>query len=170
MISKKMQNEINEQINAELWSAYLYLAMAMDAEAKALKGIANWFFVQWLEEQDHARIFQNYMNDRGAKVILKPIEGVPDEWKSPLDMFQETLKHEKEVSAMIDSLAKHALEEGDLATFSRLQWFVDEQVEEEDSAQDQVADFERAGKDFSVIRELDALLAGRQYHKASPLK
>ena len=85
MITKTMQNAINRQINAELWSAYLYLAMSMDAEAKALKGIANWFFVQWLEEQDHARIFQNYMNSSGAKVILHPIDKVDTEWENPLE-------------------------------------------------------------------------------------
>ena len=170
MISKKMQNAINEQINAELWSAYLYLSMAMDAEAKALKGIANWFFVQWLEEQDHARIFQNYMNERGAKVKLMPISEVRQEWNSPLDMFEDTLKHEEEVTEMIDNLVRMAMDENDFATLSRLQWFVDEQVEEEDSARDQVADFERAGKDFSVLKELDDQLAERRYKKASPLE
>lgn len=170
MISKKMQNAINEQINAELWSAYLYLSMAMDAEAKAFKGIANWFFVQWLEEQDHARIFQNYMNARGAKVSLRPISEVKQEWKSPLDMFEDTLKHEEEVTEMIDNLVRMAMEENDFATLSRLQWFVDEQVEEEDSARDQVADFERAGKDFSVLKELDEQLGKRKYKPASALE
>lgn len=165
-----MQNAINEQINAELWSAYLYLSMAMDAEAKAFKGIANWFFVQWLEEQDHARIFQNYMNARGAKVSLRPISEVKQEWKSPLDMFEDTLKHEEEVTELIDNLVRMAMEENDFATLSRLQWFVDEQVEEEDSASDQVADFERAGKDFSVLKELDEQLGKRKYKPASALE
>lgn len=170
MISKNMQNAVNEQINAELWSAYLYLSMAMDAEAKALKGIANWFFVQWQEEQDHARIFQNYLNDRGARVQLRPIAEVQQEWKSPLEMFRDTLEHEKEVTEMIDSLVKLAVEEGDFATLSRLQWFVDEQVEEEDSATQQVADFERAGKDFGAVHALDAKLGERKYEKADALK
>lgn len=170
MISKKMQKAINEQINAELWSAYLYLSMAMDAEAKALKGIANWFFVQWLEEQDHARIFQNFMNARGAKVELMPISEVRQEWNSPLDMFKDTLEHEKEVTELIDNLVRLALEENDFATLSRLQWFVDEQVEEEDSASLQLADFERAGKDFSVLKELDEQLGKRRYKAASALE
>lgn len=170
MISKEMQNAINEQINAELWSAYLYLSMAMDAEAKAFRGIANWFFVQWLEEQDHARIFQNYMNARGAKVVLMPISSVPQEWKSPLDMFKETLAHEEDVTSMIDNLVKLAMDENDFATLSRLQWFVDEQVEEEDEASRKVDDFERAGKDFSVLHELDEELGKRQYKKASPIE
>ena len=108
-----MQNKINEQINAELWSAYLYLSMAMDAEAKALRGIANWFFVQWLEEQDHARIFQNYMNAQGARVVLKPIPDVQIEWKNVLDMFKDTVKHEEEVTAMIRDLIQLAMDEKD---------------------------------------------------------
>ena len=170
MITKTMQNAINRQINAELWSAYLYLAMSMDAEAKALKGIANWFFVQWLEEQDHARIFQNYMNSSGAKVILHPIDKVDAEWENPLEMFEQTLKHEQEVTAMINDLVRLAMSEGDFATLSRLQWFVDEQVEEEENARDQVNDFSRAGKDFGVILELDSQLGEREYSKPDPLK
>lgn len=170
MISKKMQNKINEQINAELWSAYLYLAMSMDAEAKALEGIANWFYVQWLEEQDHARIFQNYMNEQGARVMLKPIEEVQIEWRSAGDMFKDTLKHEQEVTAMIRDLVHLAMEEGDYATMSRLQWFVDEQVEEEDTACRMTTEFDRAGNDFRAIHQLDKELSERKYAKAEPLK
>mgnify|MGYP003307204685 CR=1 FL=1 len=166
MITNKMQNAINKQINAELWSAYLYLAMAMDAEAKALKGIANWFFVQWLEEQDHARIFQNYMNAKGAKVILEPIAEVPSEWAGPLEMFKDTLEHEKEVTEMIDALVRLALSENDFSTLSRLEWFVDEQVEEENTASQLLSDFLRAGKDFGTIHELDKELGERKYKKS----
>ena len=168
MISKKMQNAINDQINAELWSAYLYLSMAMDAERKALKGISNWFFVQWLEEQDHARIFQNYMNDSGAQVRLMPIAAVKQDWDSALEMFIDTLEHEKEVTDMIHKLVKMAMDEGDFATLSRLQWFVDEQVEEEQSASDRVQDFKRAGDDFGTIHDLDKDLAEREYRRAKP--
>ena len=170
MITKTMQNAINKQINAELWSAYLYLAMSMDAEAKAFKGIANWFFVQWLEEQDHARIFQNYMNSIGAKVILQPIDKVESEWDNPLEMFRQTLEHEKEVTEMINSLVRLAMNEGDFATLSRLQWFVDEQVEEEENARDLVDDFSRAGNDFGTILELDSRLGEREHSKPEPLK
>lgn len=165
-----MQNAINTQINAELWSAYLYLAMSMDAKAKTLKGIANWFYVQWLEEQDHARILQNYMNASGAKVILLPIDKVEDEWDDPLEMFKETLKHEKQVTEMINDLVRLAMNEGDFATLSRLQWFVDEQVEEEDNARKLVDDFARAGKDFGTILELDSRLEEREHSKPEPLK
>ena len=170
MITKTMQNAINKQINAELWSAYLYLAMSMDAEAKAFKGIANWFFVQWLEEQDHARIFQNYMNSIGAKVILQPIDKVESEWDNPLEMFRQTLEHEKEVTEMINSLVRLAMNEGDFATLSHLQWFVDEQVEEEENARDLVDDFSRAGNDFGTILELDSRLGEREHSKPEPLK
>ena len=170
MITKNMQSEINRQINAELWSAYLYLAMSMDAEAKALKGIANWFFIQWLEEQDHARIFQEYLNSRGSRVILEPIEGVPVEWKNPLEMFEDTLEHEKEVTRLTDKLVKLAIDESDFATLSRLQWFVDEQVEEEDNASQIVNDFCRAGNDFHTIHDLDAKPGERKYSKPDPLK
>lgn len=169
MISDKMQDAINRQINAELWSAYLYLAMSLDAESMTLKGISNWFFVQWLEEQDHARIFQDYMNDQGAKVRLESIDAVPSEWDNPLEMFIDTLRHEREVTRMIHELARLALEEKDFATFSRLQWFIDEQVEEEDSAEEMVNKFKRA-KELFDIHLLDNELAERKYEKAGPLK
>lgn len=169
MISKNMQNALNEQINAELWSAYLYLSMSLDAEAKALRGIAHWFYVQWLEEQDHARIFQNYMNACGAKVHLRPIDKVQQEWHSPLELFRDTLAHEREVTEMIDRIVRLAFEEGDFSTLSRMQWFVDEQVEEEDEASQRVADFEKAGNDFHMIHELDRQLSEREYKKADPL-
>lgn len=168
MISNKMRKAINKQINAELWSAYLYLSMSMDAEAKALKGIANWFFVQWLEEQDHARIFQNYLNDVGARVELYQIDDVKKVWESPLEMFLDTLKHEQEVTALINDLVRLAIEEGDFATLSRLQWFVDEQVEEEDNADEQVQLF-KAATDPVSLRALDRELAERKYIIASAL-
>ena len=91
MLSMNLHDAINAQINAELWSAYLYLAMSLDAETKGYKGVANWFYVQFQEEQDHARIFMNYLNSRDAKVTLLPIEEVPATWDSVLDMFKQTL-------------------------------------------------------------------------------
>lgn len=168
MLSNKMQTAINNQINAELWSAYLYLAMSLDAESKALKGLANWFFVQWLEEQDHARIFQEYLISRGAKVALLPINEVPTKWDSPLTMFIETLRHEREVTRMIHNIAQLAYEEGDFATISRMKWFIDEQVEEEDSADQQVMAFS-AATDYISLHTLDKELAEREYKKAEPL-
>lgn len=169
MITKKMQDAINAQINAELWSAYLYLSMSMDAENKSLKGVANWFYVQWLEEQDHAHIFMNYLNEQNASVHLEPISAVPTEWKSVLDMFRDTLDHEQEVTALIHDLVLVAMDEHDFATISRLQWFVDEQVEEESSAQYIIDMIKRTNGDPLAIDKLDHELSHRAYQPASPL-
>ncbi|MBR4313165.1 MAG: ferritin, partial [Bacteroidaceae bacterium] len=139
MLSPKLHEAINAQINAELWSAYLYLAMSMDAEAKGLKGVANWFHVQYLEEQDHARIFMNYLNSRDAKVTLLPIAEVPAEWDSVLSMYKQTLEHEKKVTALINNLAAIANDDRDFASINRLVWFIDEQVEEEENAREMIA-------------------------------
>lgn len=169
MISQKLQNAINAQINAELWSAYLYLSMSMDAQAKGLKGVANWFFVQFQEEQDHATIFMNYLNSQEAKVQLMPIEPVTTKWDSVLAMFEDTLAHEKEVTAMIHNLAVIAAEENDFASGNRLAWFVDEQVEEEESARDMIAAFKAVEGDKYGLYMVDRGLAQRTYEKASPL-
>ena len=169
MISEKLHAALNEQINAELWSAYLYLSMSMDAEAKGLKGVANWFYVQWLEEQDHARILMNYINSRDGKVCLKPIEPVRTEWNSVLEMFQETLKHEKVVTGLINNLAAIAAEDRDFASSNMLVWFVDEQVEEEESARDMIFAAESVEGDKYGMYQLDKELATRTYSQASPL-
>jgi ferritin len=169
MLSEKLHAALNEQINAELWSAYLYLSMSMDAEAKGLKGVANWFYVQWLEEQDHARILMNYINSRDGKVCLKPIEPVRTEWDSVLEMFQETLKHEKVVTSLINNLAAIAAEDRDFASSNMLVWFVDEQVEEEESARDMIFAAESVEGDKYGMYQLDKELAARTYTQASPL-
>ena len=169
MLSSKLHTAINEQINAELWSAYLYLSMSMDAEAKGLKGVANWFYVQWLEEQDHARILMNYLNSRDAKVSLKPIAEVRTEWNSVLEMFQETLKHEKVVTGLINNLAAIAAEDHDFASSNMLVWFVNEQVEEEESARDMIFAVESVEGNKYGMYQLDKELAARVYTQASPL-
>ncbi|MBR4660277.1 MAG: ferritin [Bacteroidales bacterium] len=169
MISKKLHDAINEQINAELWSAYLYLSMSLDAEDKGLKGVANWFFIQFREEQDHARIFMNYLNSQGAKVVLKPIAKVDTKWKTPLDMFKKTLEHEKVVTSLIHNLAVIAHEDMDFASINRLNWFVDEQVEEEENARELIDSFEMAGDNKYGIYQLDKELATRVYKVPSPL-
>ncbi|MBP3643159.1 MAG: ferritin [Alistipes sp.] len=169
MISTKLHAAINDQINAELWSAYLYLSMSLDAEAKGLKGIANWFYVQWLEEQDHARILMNYLNSRDAKVSLKAIEPVRTEWNSVLEMFQETLRHEKVVTGLINNLAAIAAEDRDFASSNMLVWFVNEQVEEEESAREMIFATESVEGDKYGMYQLDKELATRVYKQASPL-
>ena len=169
MLSKNLHQAINAQINAELWSAYLYLAMSMDAEAKGLKGVANWFYVQYLEEQDHARIFMNYLNSRDAKVVLQPIAEVPTEWDSVLDMFKQTLEHEKKVTALINNLAFIANEDRDFASINRLVWFIDEQVEEEENAREMIAAVEAVECNKYGMYMLDKELATRTYTTPSPL-
>ena len=135
MINKKVENAINKQINAELWSAYLYLSMSSYFTSIGLSGFANWLRIQWQEETAHALIFFDYVNERGGKADLKSIDDVPKKWASPLAAFEEVLKHEQKVTSLINNLMDIAIDEKDHATKSKLQWFVDEQVEEEANAQ-----------------------------------
>ena len=169
MLSEKLHAAINEQINAELWSAYLYLSMSMDAEAKGYKGVANWFYVQWLEEQDHAHILMNYLNSRDCKVELKPIKEVRTEWNTILEMFQETLRHEKVVTSLINNLAAIAAEDKDFASSNMLVWFINEQVEEEESARDKIFAVEAVEGNKYGMYQLDKEMATRVYTQASPL-
>lgn len=163
MLSKKMEEALNEQINAELWSAYLYLSMGMQFENSGMSGVANWFKVQFKEEQAHAEIFMNYINQRGGRVILKPIAEVATEWATPLDAFKDTLTHERKVTAMINNLYALAEEENDYATRDRLTWFVSEQVEEEDNAQQLIDKFTLIGNDGMGLYMLNQELAARSY-------
>lgn len=169
MLSKNLHEAINAQVNAEMWSAYLYLAMSMDAEAKGFKGVANWFYVQYQEELAHARIFMNYLNSRDAKVTLLPIDAVPTEWNSVLAMFTQTLEHEKKVTALINNLAAIAGEDRDFASTNRLIWFIDEQVEEEESAREMIAAVEAVEGNKYGMYMLDKELATRTYTIPSPL-
>ena len=169
MISKNLHDAINAQINAELWSAYLYLAMSMDAETKGYKGVANWFYVQFKEEQDHARIFMNYLNSVDAKVTLLPIDEVPATWDSVLAMFKQTLEHEKKVTSLINNLAAIANEDRDFASINRLVWFIDEQVEEEENARDMITAVEAVEENKYGMYMLDKELAARVYSTPSPL-
>lgn len=169
MLSKKMEDALNEQINAELWSAYLYLSMGMQFENAGLNGVANWFKVQFQEEQAHAEIFMNFVNQRGGRVLLKPIAAVDTDWATPLDAFKATLAHEQKVTAMINNLYSIAEEEKDYATRERLVWFVNEQVEEEDSAQELIDKFTLIGNDGMGLYTLNQELAARTYTVPSPL-
>ena len=137
MLSKKMLDALNEQINAEYYSAYLYLAMSAYCDTINLKGFANWFRVQNLEEMFHVMKFFDYVLNRRGAVELKPIEGPPKTWKSPLAAFEASFKHEQTITARINKLADLAVAENDHATATLLQWFITEQVEEESNA-DQV--------------------------------
>ena len=169
MISKKLHDAINAQINAELWSAYLYLAMSLDAETKGYKGVANWFYVQFQEEQDHARIFMNYLNSVDAKVTLLPIDEVPATWDNVLAMFKQTLEHEKKVTSLINNLAAIANEDRDFASINRLVRLIDEQVEEEENARDMITAVEAVEDNKYGMYMLDKELAARTYTTPSPL-
>ena len=168
-MSRELFKAINDQINAELWSAYLYLSMSMDCEAKGYKGIANWFYVQFQEEQDHARIFMNYLNSRDEKVVLLPIAEVQTDWDSVLDMYKDTLTHEKKVTAMINNIAAIAQQDHDYATINRITWFIDEQVEEEEAAREMVTTFEAVEGNKYGMYMIDKELAARTYVAPSPL-
>lgn len=133
MLSERIQNAINSQINAELYSSYLYVAMAMYFESVDMSGAAKWMNSQAQEELVHADKFTKYVNERGGRVILDAIDKPPAEWKSVLDAFEVALEHERKVSALINGLVTLAREENDHMTDNFLQWYVAEQVEEEAS-------------------------------------
>ena len=169
MISNKVQDAINAQINAEFWSAYLYLSMAMHFEAEGRTGVANWFRIQFQEEQAHAQIFINHLNQRAGRVTLKAIDAVPTTWDSPLDAFKATLEHEQKVTALINGLYAIAEAEHDYATRDRLNWFVSEQVEEEDNCRTLIDKYTLIGDDGMGQYMLDQELATRTYVAPSPL-
>lgn len=169
MLNKKIEDVINAQINAEMYSAYLYLSMAAHCHSIGLTGMANWFQVQFKEEQDHAMIFFNFINARDGKVTLKEIKAVPTEWESVLNMFETTLKHEQEVTDLINNLFRVATDENDFATQSMLKWFIDEQVEEEDNAQTIIDNLKMIKDNGYGIYMLDKELGARTYTVASPL-
>ena len=127
------------------------------------------FHVQFQEEQAHARIFMNYMLSRDAKVELLPIEAVPTTWETPLAMFEKTLEHEKKVTALINNLASIANEDRDFASINRLNWFIDEQVEEEENARDMIQAVAAVIDNKYGLYMLDKELAARTYNVPSPL-
>lgn len=163
MLNERVQEKINDQINAELWSAYLYLSMAAYFEDQGLGGFSNWMRVQYQEEVAHAMKFFDYVNRRGGRVWLKPIDGVPTEWESIRAVFEETLEHEKKVTAMINDIMKVAREENEYATESMLQWFIDEQVEEEESAEEILDQLKWVGEKNQGMLMLDRELAKRTF-------
>ena len=169
MLSKKIEADINAQINAEMWSAYLYLSMAAHCHAVGQPGMAKWFEVQFREEQDHAKIMYNYVVSRGGKVTLSPIDAVPTEWTSLLDVFESTLAHERKVTALINDLYALTTAENDYATQSMLKWFIDEQVEEEENAQTIIDNIKMIKDNGYGLYMLDKELGSRVYSTPSPL-
>jgi ferritin len=131
MIKEKMLNAINEQINAEQFSALLYLSMSSYFNEKGLPGFANWMYIQYQEELSHANKFYKYVVERGGKAEIKAIDQVETNWDGIIEVFEATLEHEQKVTSLINNLMDIAVAESDHATQSFLKWFVDEQVEEE---------------------------------------
>lgn len=131
MIKKEVLDALNKQINAESYSAYMYLSMAAYFENMGLSGFANWMRVQYQEESAHALKFFNYVTERSGKVVLKTINQVPVEFDGIVDVYEKTLAHENHVSELINNLMNVAVAANDHASQSFLKWFVDEQVEEE---------------------------------------
>lgn len=169
MLKKNVEEAINAQINAEMWSAYLYLSMSAYCHANGYPGFGNWFEVQFAEEQDHAKILFNYVIRRNGKVMLKPIDAVPTEWNGLMDVLTSTLEHEQKVTSMINNLYAIAGGENDYATSSMLKWFIDEQVEEEESAQNVIDNLNMIKDNGYGLYMLDKELGGRTYTQASPL-
>ena len=164
MLGKKMQDAINEQINAELYSAYLYLSMATYTEAANLPGFAHWMRAQANEEVEHALKFFKYVGERGGRVVLKAIEQPQAEWTSPLHVFEDTLEHERKVTSLINGLYEVALEEKDYASQMLLHWYIEEQVEEESNAEQIVAALKMAGEKPQGLLMVDRQLASRGGH------
>jgi ferritin len=162
MLSKKIENAINKQINAELWSAYLYLSMSAYFESIHLGGFANWMRVQAQEEVGHAMRFYNHVIERRNRISVAAIAAPPVNWKSPLNAFEDAFKHEQKVTGMINDLANMASAEKDHATANMLQWFIDEQVEEELSTDAIVQKLKMIGANTGGLYMLDHELSQRK--------
>ena len=163
MISKKLQNAINKQINKELYSEYLYLSMAAYLESIGLEGFANFFKVQVQEERFHAMKFFDYVNERGSRVILEAIDRPQIEFKSPVEIFEIAYKHEQYVTKLINALMEVAIKENDHAAKSFLNWYIDEQVEEEASMDKILNQLKMIGGKGQGMLMLDKELAARTF-------
>jgi len=163
MISKKMEGAINDQIAAEFYSAHLYLAMAAYLESIDLPGFANWMRVQFQEEDFHAHKLFEYVIERDGRAILKGFEAPQAEWKSPLDVFEAAYKHEQKVTSLINNLVDIAIAEKDHASQIFLQWFVNEQVEEEASAKAIIQQLKLLGDSKAGLFQVDREMAQRVF-------
>ena len=161
MLNKKMTQALNGQINKEMYSAYLYMSMSGYSNRIGLKGFANWFMVQYHEEMFHAMKMYEYVQRQGEDVILKRIETPANTFKSALDMFKKTLAHEQYITQSINDLMELAIEKKDHATQIFLEWYVTEQVEEEDNDNDIIAQLNLIGDNPQALLMLDRELAAR---------
>ena len=161
MINKAVQEAMNDQINKEMFSAYVYLSMSAHFAAANLPGFAHWMRAQANEEVAHAMKLFDFVHDRGGRVMLKAIDGPPVEFKSALAIFESAYEHEQKVTAMINGLYEIALKEKDYPAQIMLQWFISEQVEEEKNAGDIVQQLKMVGEDGRALLILDRELGGR---------
>ena len=161
MINKSMQDAMNDQINKELYSSYLYLSMAAYLEDRNLSGFAHWMRVQETEEREHAMKFYDFIVERGGRVMLKAIEAPKTEWKSTLELAEEVAAHEAVVTASIHALYELALKEKDYSAQIMLQWFITEQVEEERNAAEIVSNLKLIEDRGTAVLMLDHRLAKR---------
>jgi ferritin len=155
MFSKKMEKALNDQVNAEMYASYLYLSMSAYFTSVNLNGFANWMMAQHHEEIFHAMKIYDFINERDGKVILQKIDAPKTAWKSPTDVFQDALEHEKKVTTMINNLVEMSTNEKDFATHSFLHWFIDEQVEEEASVKEIIDKLEFVGEKGAALYMLD---------------
>jgi ferritin len=160
-ISQTVQDALNDQVNRELASAYVYLAMSAWADQQNLKGAAAWLRIQWEEELQHATKIVDYIAERGGRIRLKAVAEPPSEYKDLLNVFREVLRHEEEVTTAINELYDIAAAEKDYATQTLLDWYVNEQVEEENAPAEIISMLELAGDSPSGLLLVDRQLAGR---------
>lgn len=161
MISNKIYDLMLEQINAELYSSYLYLSMSAFFEEKNLRGLAKWMKVQSDEEREHAMKFYDYLVTVGKKVVLKSISSPKSDWSSIMEIWQDTLTHEKKITDMINKIMNQAVEEKDFASVNFLNWFINEQVEEVTTVEEIISKFEMIGDSKQGLYFLDKELGAR---------
>jgi len=162
MLSEKILDALNKQLNSELYSAYLYLAMSAWFDYKGLKGLAHWMRVQAREELEHAMKIYDYINDRGGRVVLDDVKAVKREWSCVTEVFEHALEHERSVTKSIHDLLDLARSEGDKATEVFLHWFVNEQVEEEKIFSEILQLLKYGGETPQLVLILDRQLAERK--------
>ena len=163
MISKKMEKAFNDQINAEMYSAYLYLSMHAYVETLGLKGFSNWMYVQTQEEMAHAMGLYNYVLTRGGKIDLGAIEKPQGSWNNIVDVVKAVLEHERKVTGLINGLVDVAEAEKDRAAIGFLDWYLKEQVEEEDNVETILTRLNLIGSDVNALLNYDKELAARTF-------
>lgn len=161
MLKPKIEEAINDQINAELYSSYLYLSMAAYFKSLSLDGMSHWMEIQAQEELGHVMRFFNFVSDRDGRVKLGPVDGPKVEWESPLDAFKDAYAHECKISERINNLANLANSEGDNTAATFLQWFINEQIEEEANAKATVDKLKLVGDNGVALFMVDAELGQR---------